>query len=353
MSTPKVNLRKIKRKSGIVYQLDYSFQNRRIREIVGSNKRDAELIQAKLQTDLALGKFDLVPGNNAKSISLENLIEEWLNSRKNEIRPPSLNRYRSWLKTFREFMYKYFSSICYDVRLIKENYIKESINQALNKWHPKTVNGMRDTISSVFKYGIHQGYLEINPVSNIKQIPVPETDHARYFTDAELIELLTAVDSFWKDHYKFITLTGLRKSEFTNLIWENVNLEGKNPSITIISSRDWKTKTGKKRIVNLNKSALKIITKWKGKHNIYVFTDKRGNMIDSDRFLYVFKKALAKTDLYGDIHMLRHTFARKILESGATFYELGKLLGHSESSVTEKYAHFSPDHMRKVVEKIN
>ena len=59
MSIPKVNLRAVKRKSGTVYQLDFTVNGRRIREMLGSKKREAELIQAKIWTDLALGKYDL------------------------------------------------------------------------------------------------------------------------------------------------------------------------------------------------------------------------------------------------------------------------------------------------------
>ena len=353
MSIPKVNLRVLKRKSGNVYQLDYAINGQRIREVIGSKKRDAELIQAKVQTDLALGKYDLVEGIGKKVVSLDVLIQEWLDFRKDEIRKPSLNRYRTWLKTFQEFMYKYFPSACYDVRLIKDTYVKESISYALKKWQPKTVNGMRETLSSVFKFGITNKYLDENPISRIKQIPVPDTEYAKYFSEEELMQLWNSVDTFWKDHFEFIVHTGLRKSELINLKWENVNLEGKNPNITIISSRDWKTKTGKRRTITLNTTALGIVKKWIGKHNLLVFTDARGNKIDPDRFLMVLKKALAKADIYGGVHTLRHTFARKILESGATFYELGKLLGHSETTVTEKYAHFSPSHMKSVVEKIS
>jgi site-specific recombinase XerD len=132
-----------------------------------------------------------------------------------------------------------------------------------------------------------------------------------------------------------------------------VSLEGKNPSITIISSGDWKTKTGKRRITTLKKNSIKNSKQLDWKHNLLVFTDVRGNKIDPDRLLRVLKKTHAKADIYGGVHTLRHTFARKILESGATFYEPGKLRGHSETTVTEKYAHFSPNHMKSVVEKIS
>ena len=42
MAIPKVNLKKIKRRTGLIYQLDFSVNGKRIRESVGSNKQQAE-----------------------------------------------------------------------------------------------------------------------------------------------------------------------------------------------------------------------------------------------------------------------------------------------------------------------
>ena len=55
MSTPKVGLRKIRRKNKFVYQIDYTIDGKRKREAVGSNKSQALLYQAKIQTDIMNG----------------------------------------------------------------------------------------------------------------------------------------------------------------------------------------------------------------------------------------------------------------------------------------------------------
>jgi hypothetical protein len=39
-----------------LYQLDYSVSGKRIRTTVGPNKKDAELVRAKIQSDLILGR---------------------------------------------------------------------------------------------------------------------------------------------------------------------------------------------------------------------------------------------------------------------------------------------------------
>ena len=59
MATPRVTLRIIKRKKQSLYQLDYSVNGKRIRTTVGSNKKDAELVRAKIQSDLILGKHGI------------------------------------------------------------------------------------------------------------------------------------------------------------------------------------------------------------------------------------------------------------------------------------------------------
>lgn len=41
------------------------------------------------------------------------------------------------------------------------------------------------------------------------------------------------------------------------------------------------------------------------------------------------------------MHDLRHQFASFLVNSGRTLYEVQKILGHSDTKVTERYAHLS------------
>ena len=41
------------------------------------------------------------------------------------------------------------------------------------------------------------------------------------------------------------------------------------------------------------------------------------------------------------IHDLRHGFASLLVNNGRTLYEVQQILGHSNSKVTERYAHLS------------
>nr|WP_310016074.1 tyrosine-type recombinase/integrase [Brucella pseudogrignonensis] len=46
------------------------------------------------------------------------------------------------------------------------------------------------------------------------------------------------------------------------------------------------------------------------------------------------------------IHDLRHNFASMAVSSGQSLYLAGKLLGHSQSQTTQRYAHLAPDPIR-------
>ena len=90
MATPRVALRLIKRKKQSLYQLDYSVNGKRIRTTVGPSKKDAELVRAKIQSDLVLGTYG-IPTSTNSSITLADLIRAFLNNKKNQIRQTSVS----------------------------------------------------------------------------------------------------------------------------------------------------------------------------------------------------------------------------------------------------------------------
>jgi site-specific recombinase XerD len=51
-------------------------------------------------------------------------------------------------------------------------------------------------------------------------------------------------------------------------------------------------------------------------------------------------------------HSLRHTFASWLAQSGASIAIISKILGHSSTEVTQKYAHLIPSASKNVMEKI-
>lgn len=52
-------------------------------------------------------------------------------------------------------------------------------------------------------------------------------------------------------------------------------------------------------------------------------------------------------------HSLRHTFASWLVQNGVSLYEVQKLLGHGNISVTQVYAHLQPERLHSTVNRIS
>ncbi|MDR1086698.1 MAG: tyrosine-type recombinase/integrase [Endomicrobium sp.] len=51
----------------------------------------------------------------------------------------------------------------------------------------------------------------------------------------------------------------------------------------------------------------------------------------------------------GSLHLLRHTFASRLVQNGASIYAVSKLLCHANIKTTMNYAHLSPEHLNAAV----
>ena len=205
MATPKVALRSAASSSGTpLYILDYRHNGKRIRQKVGSNKRDAELIRTKVEREILLGTYQ-VPSTK-KSISLGGLIEEFLDVKKNAVRQTSLHRYKNYLDPLRKFFDNSFPAVTGDIALIETKYLRKFIDDAIQgkaatsiAWSKRTGNDAINIIRSLFKYAVEEEFLSKNPASKLEMMRTPAATKADYYTDDQL-ELIHL-------HWKAVNLT--------------------------------------------------------------------------------------------------------------------------------------------------
>ena len=96
MASYRVNLKKIKRKKGFIYRLDYRIGKKRFRRFAGTSFKEAETLRAKLQHELLFDRHKLdVPTKAVKS--LHSLVKDFLQTKKREVRSKSLVRYEIYL----------------------------------------------------------------------------------------------------------------------------------------------------------------------------------------------------------------------------------------------------------------
>jgi integrase/recombinase XerC len=145
--------------------------------------------------------------------------------------------------------------------------------------------------------------------------------------------------------------TGIRVSELTNI--KKSEIDFYNRSIRILG------KGNKERDVIYGAYAEDIIEIYlndgylKLKHNQdhdYLILNNQGRKLTTRGVTYILDKLIKQASLEKHIspHMLRHTFATHMLESGADLLTVQELLGHASLSTTGIYTHITNEHLREV-----
>ncbi|MBL0351600.1 MAG: site-specific integrase [Dechloromonas sp.] len=102
------------------------------------------------------------------------------------------------------------------------------------------------------------------------------------------------------------------------------------------------SKSKRIRSVPLNDAALEVLAQLdtEGKYdNLFVNTRTRKPLVNVHK---VWGRLRAEAGLeWLRIHDLRHSYASFLVNSGRTLYEVQQILRHSDSKVTERYAHLS------------
>ena len=146
---------------------------------------------------------------------------------------------------------------------------------------------------------------------------------------------------------EFLYSTGARVSELAELHLNSVEIHEGTVKI--------KGKGGKERLVPVPTTSKELIKN---------YLEVRSEYAQDDFFLINNKgKKLSRQQIYKIVnhylnlttnnpkkspHVLRHSYATHLLESGGDLNAIKKLLGHTSLAATEKYTHVTPEKLRKV-----
>jgi integrase len=244
-----------------------------------------------------------------------------------------------------------------------------------NAHTPYQANRLLRVLSSLFTFAgkTHVVPVGFNPCRGIEYFP--EVGRERYLTTAELARIGEAIREaetiglpYAVDQSKpkakhapkeaarrtivgphaaaalrLLIFTGARLREILHLKWKHIDFER---GLLLLPT----SKTGKKTIV-LNAPAMAILNGLPRAGDFVI----AGASPDTPRAdLKKPWKAISKrAALEGvRIHDLRHTHASVAASAGLGLPIIGKLLGHSQSATTQRYAHLDADPLRKASERI-
>lgn len=221
------------------------------------------------------------------------------------------------------------------------------------KKQKRTIARKLSGLKSFFDYLVKIDYLESNPADTIPS-PKLEKSIPKFLNIDDLFRLLDSIQTeTWMDKrnlamFETFYSTGMRVSEMEGLNLEDIDF--KNQMIKVFG------KGSKERIIPVGYRALKAIQDYRAvlKENyVPVFVNKNFDRLSARSIRRILDKIVEKCQLNVPVspHMLRHSFATHMLDSGADLRGIQEILGHASLSTTQVYTHVSMDQLMKVYDK--
>jgi integrase len=204
-------------------------------------------------------------------------------------------------------------------------------------------------LGAILQFAIEQGLRADNPARGVKKYR--EGRRTRFLSNDEIARLgeaLKAAEAGGTNPYaiaaiRLLVLTGCRKNEILSLKWDEVDIGGGFLRLT-------DSKTGAK-VVHLGAPARALLASLpRHADNSFVMCGDRGgaHLVGLQKIWATVRAAANLSDVR--LHDLRHSFASVAARSGESLLVIGKVLGHSTSAATGRYAHLSDDPVRLAVD---
>lgn len=185
-------------------------------------------------------------------------------------------------------------------------------------------------------------------IQGIKLLKIPNKKN-RVLKDWEFQKLYAACSV----QLKFIALcaysTGMRRSEISNLKWDNVDLRTKYINLE-------ETKNNESRSIPINKILFEhLVKRQDDSTSEYVFTRPDGQPYSArTSWRYLWLKALKESGIAKlRFHDLRHTFiSNLIVDEKEDFATVMSLSGHKDIRMLKHYSHTHEDAKKAAVEKL-
>jgi len=306
------------------------------------NKRLAQkILNAKLG-EIAEGRFHLTKSNPPK---FEEYAEQFLESIQH---PNTKRRYTSSVENLKTaFEGVRLSQITADrVEEFKQARLKEGVG-------PATVNRDLAVLRRILKLAARERLIAQSPFADVDFLEERSCRRQPHIlTWEEQEKLLPVAPPRLRVLIILLTETGLRVGkEALRLKWEDVDLAN-----GVIHVRESKTPAGR-RIVPLSEFCKAELLSWKDlcgpEFSEWVFPsfENTRHPLQGGRKAWV--SALKKAEIpYFPIYNLRHTFASRLNEAGASPITVAQMLGHASTGIVQTYARVLDETRREAMRKL-
>lgn len=324
-------------KRGKVWWMCLMYQGQQVRRSAETtDRRMADAILAKLKVQIVEGRyFDILEEHER---TFRELTERYLRERSIGKSLKSQWRDRSMLKHL--------------LAVFGDKTLAEITSKGLAAYRvqrreagaaPATVNKELGLVRHAFNVAIREWeWCRVNPVSQLKLEP-EHNQRDRWLTDEEEGRLLGVSPPWLQEIILFALHTGLRQGEVLALSWSAVDFQ--RGVLVVMQS-----KNHERRTIPLNEPVVELLrakAQRRPHASLLVFTTSQGTPINARNLVRAFTTVRKKAGLEDvRFHDLRHTFATRLVQAGVDLYKVQRLLGHKTPTMTQRYAHHSPESLR-------
>jgi integrase len=327
-------------KRGKKWYISYYLYGKQVKRAISTDRRIAERVLADTIKRLDLQKFRIENPN----ISWEEFVEKYLSYSKTNKRPKSVQRDVATIKIFTDLM-KPIKVASLTPQMF-EDYKAKRVESGVK---PSSVKRELNTLKNMVRKAYEWGYLPENFSSQIKKLKDSnQAKKVRFFSKEEIEKLLKVSSETVKRIILIGLNTGFRIGEIVNLTWDDIDF---NRKVAIVQAKqDWQPKDNDLREVPLKDNFVKTLKEWKQNTKSQYVLGKKFTTEQASSLFRKYARLAGITD--ASAHILRHTFASYLAMAGVDLYTIAKLLGHSNISTTQIYAHLLPDILRNAVNKL-
>lgn len=311
------------------------------------NKQIAEMIRAKEENNLLLGKAG-INTQPFKKIRFSKFVQEYLAFKSGQNK--SANTIESYTYTFNSF--GEFLQVDEWISKIGKRTIEDYIaHRFAQKRKNKTIRNECINLASAFKWAKQRGYLVSSPMEGV-ELPRRIKHPPDYLHEDEYLQLKKSItDRQWMDIIDFYLLTGARREEALHIDpARHVDLKGGIISIPQPKSGDYRTipisPDLRPVLRRLMKNANGSLITYRSDSGIHTYTE--------DALSRRFKRTLASLGMRTSLHFhcLRHTFGTWLGMQGVGARHIQEAMGHNDPGSTRVYVHAVADAFKKDLQRL-
>lgn len=346
----------------IRYRLDYIPEGRTSNEInekVGrSDKGMTPTKASNIRSDKMRGKADpntvkRLKAQAAKEAEAERWTVERIWNEYHDAHPEQASL-KAWASIFRTHILPSAISgktpdelVTLDIDRLRRDVSKAKHKRTGKPLSDQTVKHVLSLLKRILRWAADVDHIQ-SPVHLKFKMPSVDNESTESMTPEQARAYFQALDSE-KDqdgaaYFRFMLLTGIRKSALLALRWEDVDLDR-----TFLVLRGQAAKSGKTQSIPLSPGAVEVLRGITRTDSPLVWPGKDGGQrADFQRMGRRLRDKAGLPKNFRPCHGLRHCFASWLASSGQVdLYTLQRLLTHGSAAMTARYAHLADDALKR------